>query len=359
MPDRLGEMAPHGGAWNDRGPHGAGADGALSAPVAVLLAEQTESGAFPSHVAAGDRIIADETCFVTAQVALLLTDLIDKGEGRGLLTGPDCMALRQARARALDFIETCAAPDLSGAFHFYPPENEEGDEGVGRRAVARLPIRLAADGDDTALAWLALMAGGRRTRQAARDCLPALFERLRAGARRRGDPPFLRPALYRTWFVPSGEDNPVDLIVNINMLACLAAAGCSSAKSDPAARAVVAACRECDLSRSALRAFAPYYADPCELEIALARALDLGAEALRPAHARMAAHGDDARDRNAGRPRQRALYCNAHGRPIWRAPALQAARHCRDRLQALTEIPVFPSSSPGGSHDDDAKVCSR
>ncbi|GGE87292.1 hypothetical protein H1W37_06410 [Stappia taiwanensis] len=302
MPDRLGDMAPHGGAWKYRGPQGA--DGALSASVAALLAEQAERGAFPSHVAAGDRSIADETCFVTAQVALLMTELIEKGEGRGLLAGPDCRALRRARARALDFIETCAAPDLAGAFHFYPPENEDGEEGGG-------------------------------------------------------DPPFLRPALYRTWFVAPGEDSPVDLIVNINILACLAAAGCDPVKSAPAARAVVAACRECDLSRSALRAFAPYYADPCELEIALARALDLGAEALRPAHAQVAAHGDDARDRNAGRPRQRALYCNAHGRPIWRAPALQAARHCRDRLLALAEIPVFPSSSPGGSHDDDAKVCSR
>lgn len=287
---------------------------------AALLAEQTPSGAFPSAVDAGDGHVADETCFVTAQVALILCDVAERA-------GPGAAPLTGACERALDFIERCAAPDGSGAFSFYPP----GETG------ARLDLRLPPDADDTALAWLALMRGGRRPRAAARARLPGLFSSLSVRARRRGDPPFVRAALYRTWFDPPGgepsaAENPVDLIVNVNIVACLAEAGCDPAESRATVSAIAAACAHCDLSRSSLRSFAPYYADPTEVEIALARAVDRGAEELRPALEGLNAPGLDGEDRTAGRPVDRPLYCNAHGRPIWRSASLQRARRCRDRL---------------------------
>ncbi|MBL6430352.1 MAG: hypothetical protein HPM95_00495 [Alphaproteobacteria bacterium] len=126
-----------------------------------LLAFQCASGAFPSTVEGPEGRVADETCFVTAQVALILASLARQG-ARARETQP--VALRRALARALDFVETCAVPEVPGAFSFYPPDG-----------TARLAIRLPADADDTALAWMALMAGGRRSPQDAATVLARLF----------------------------------------------------------------------------------------------------------------------------------------------------------------------------------------
>src|SRR3954466_924631 len=80
----------------------------------ALLAMQAGSGAFPSTVDVGDRLVSDETCFVTAQVALILFDVVE----RRMMRAPSVI---RARERALDFIEQCAAPGGAGAFQFYPP----------------------------------------------------------------------------------------------------------------------------------------------------------------------------------------------------------------------------------------------
>lgn len=308
-----------------------------------LLARQAPEGAFPSQVAGPSGTIADETCFVTAQVALILARLIAAPDGPVV---PD--ALATALHRALDFIEACESGQDAGAFRFYP-------SGL---AAPRLDIDLAADADDTALAWMALVAGGRRSRAGAGVALSRLLPRFACGAARRGDPPFARAPLLRTW-AGGGEPDPVDLIVNINMAAALALCAPASRPAvgeagEAIAARIVAAFADHAPDRSALRALAPYYADPAEAGIALERALACGADALAPLAARLLPLAD--RDREAGRPASRPLYCNAHGRPFWRAPALQLARRLADTLALSFDQPFSPPSISGGSHDFDAQV---
>lgn len=293
--------------------------------LAELLSEQTAHGAFPSWVESGDVVHRDATCFVTAQVALILQDL--------LATSPSqARALREARDRALTFVEACAAPELSGAFRFYPYDLDS----------PRLAIRLPPDGDDTALAWLALLRAGWRSKAEARAVLPSLFDRLRAAGSQRGDPPWLRRGAYRTWFDDLG--GPPDVCVNANILAALAEAGCP-AVPEPAA-AITAACATLEPSNLTLRALAPFYADAAEVAIALERAVSAGARDLAPAAMRTA--DLNWRDRLAGRPANRPLYCNAHGRPLWRSPSLQQARRRLDQLAAVISSEDLFSSTVGG-----------
>jgi len=295
-----------------------------------LLALQTQSGAFPSTVEGPDGPVVDETCFVTAQVVLLLI------EGRACVTGA-AQERKRAIERALDFIESCAANDPAGAFCFYPPE----------RATPRLDIALPPDADDTALAWLALMAGGRRTPAEARAALTALIPLLQVRATRRGDPPFARAPLLRTWFAGPDAPNPVDLIVNINMLAGLAAAGCSPEFWRGRAARLRALLPSHVPDRSEVRVLAPYYADGAELAIARRRAARVGvADLAGPAGVPAAA--DD--------PLDRPLYCNAHGRPIWRAPALQLARRCLASTSGAVSSRVDATLISGGPHDVHAQI---
>ena len=306
-----------------------------------LLALQCPSGAFPSTVEGPEARVADETCFVTAQVALILASLARQG-ARACETKP--VALRRALARALDFVETCAVPEVPGAFSFYPPDG-----------TARLAIRLPADADDTALAWMALMAGGRRSPQDAATVLARLFAGHGVRAPRRGDPPFVRAPMVRTWLEAEAPANPVDLIVNLNVLASLAAAGVTPDAHDGfAARLssrLAAALPQDPPSLSQLRMLAPFYAHPRELAEALARAVDAGVSLLTPALERIAPRAATALHED-----DQPLYCNAHGRPLWRSPALQAARRCRDGLPQDVQTPFISSSISGGSHDIHAQI---
>lgn len=286
-------------------------------PLACLLAMQTASGAFPSTVDGGAVRLADETCFVTSSVVLLLLDI---SNSIGKL--PD---LDRAIARGLAFIERCADPDLPGAFRFYP-----------RRAQGfQVRHDLPPDADDTALAWMALVGAGSRSAQQAADAVEPLFDRIRIRARSRGDAPWVRTGVYRTWLDGSLAVNPADLCVNANILACRAIAGL------PRLPEVVETLRSTRRAWTAtpgnLRVLAPYYAHPDEVEIAIARAVRTGA---------MPQDGLSATPEPA--PDDQPLYCNSHGRPIWRSPALHRARHLQRALIQPKEI----------VHAPDAAICS-
>lgn len=299
----------------------------MTEPLDRLLGSQSERGAFPSRVEGGGGTIADETCFVTAQVALILADLRARGAA--------APALDASLERALDFVAACACPQVPGAYLFYPPA----------LPGPRLPIGLPPDADDSALAWLALIRGGRRTRAEARAVLPELFARVSGGGARHGDPAWVRAGVRRTWL--TGAGGPADIGVNANILAALAEAGCAPGADDlRACAAIGAACALVEPDRSALRALAPFYAHPAEVAIALERAVEAGMDALAPAAARLACH--EAADRAAGRPPDRPLYCNAHGRPLWRSPALQLARRLLDQAapSRATRIPTLNRGRP-------------
>jgi hypothetical protein len=85
------------------------------------------------------------------------------------------------------------------------------------------------------------------------------------------------------------------------------------------------------------RLLAPFYASISELEPAVNRAHALGASTLGPCRKWIAkaGRGDDPFDDD------QPLYCNQHGSPVWRAPALQRARRLAERGGPwTTEAPI-------------------
>jgi hypothetical protein len=260
--------------------------------VTAFLAMQRPSGAFPSQVEG----MEDETCFVTASVALLL----------------DPQRHGAACARALDFIERCESPRYPGAFMFYPAQGP----------TPRLIDRLPPDADDTALAWLALLHGQRRTVAAARSA----FEQVIAPAARRIvhglAPPWIRPHAVRTWLVDAGSENLVDLTVNANVVALAHRIGLSRHPACQGAQAsLLSAAGGLYEPRAFARRLSPYYADISELWLGVRRATAHGAGQLEPVLAWLAPLAGSEMFRS-----DKPLYCNDHGQPVWRSPALQAAR---------------------------------
>ncbi|MFD2174704.1 hypothetical protein [Rhodobacter lacus] len=257
-----------------------------------VLTRQSAAGAFPSEVAG----MVDETCFVTASVALCL----------------DPAAHRAALERALDFIESCEDARHPGAFAFYPPQ------GRGPMLVRGLP----PDADDTALAWLALLHGQRRSADRARAAFEAVIAPAACLFVPGTAPPWVRGGAVRTWLIERGRDNPVDLAVNANVLALACRLGLDA---HPVARGASASL--CAAAAGAFdpalfaRRLAPYYAHVSELWFAVRRAAAQGARALDPVLSWLAPLLG-----SAALAPDKPLYCNDHGQPVWRAPVLQQAR---------------------------------
>jgi hypothetical protein len=270
--------------------------GANDLEMTNVLASQCSNGAFPSEVEG----LVDQNCFVTASVALLL----DPCEHSAPLS------------RALDFIERCEWAGRPGAFSFYPLD----------RSAPRIVEALPPDADDTALAWLALVHGRRRSVAEAR----AAFARWIAPASRQmvsGDsPPWIRPNAVRTWLVEQGRDNPIDLAVNANVAALAARIGLADHSASRGACDSLLAAAEGGFDPLAfLCRLSPYYADVSELWLAVHRAVSFGASQLAPARDWLG----QALGPAVLRP-DKPLCCNAHRAPLWRSPVLQAARRLLD-----------------------------
>jgi len=271
-----------------------------------VLAAQCANGAFASTVTRGAERIEDHSCFVTGSVALLLHVLASSGRG-------ERARLERARERALDFVEACESPQLPGAFCFYPADDRS----------PRVVYGLAADADDTAVAWLALLAAGRRgiaaARKAFRECIGPASRQLVPG-----HAPWLRPGAVRTFLLEQGRDNPFDLVVNANVAALAARIGERDHPAAVGARASLraAACGRYDARRLGRRLTPFYPCSVCELRLAVARAIALGAAELAPVLEWLAERSGDDDPLRQDKP----LYCNDHGQPLWRAPCLQQAR---------------------------------
>ncbi|ETD90614.1 hypothetical protein U713_04895 [Rhodobacter capsulatus YW2] len=296
----------------------------------AVLSRQTATGAFPSEVAG----MEDETCFVTASVALCL----------------DPVAHRPALDRALDFIESCEDPRLPGAFAFYPPR------GRGPMLVRGLP----PDADDTALAWLALLHGGRRGTDPARAAFDARIAPAACLMVPGAAPPWVRRGAVRTWLIERGRDNPVDLAVNANVLALACRLGLAAhpVAQGAAASLAAAAAGGFDPARFARR-LAPFYADVTELWFAVRRAAALDDGTLGPVLEPVLAWLAPLLGSRA-LALDKPLYCNDHGRPVWRAPVLQRARRTTPapRLPhsdacAFKQTPAFFKQTPALSNKGD------
>lgn len=272
-------------------------------PLATLLVLQRPSGAFPSTVGTGPDRVDDETCFVTASVALCLIELANAGSSPA----------RVALARALDFVEGCEAADAPGAFGFYPADP----------ATPRVVSRLPADADDTAIAWLALVSSGRRGIVEARTAFRARIGPASRQVISGVAPPWTQPGAVQTWLAEVGPHNPIDLAVNANVAALAARIGETEHSAYRGACDSLLAAARGGYDPTALgRRLAPFYASVCELLLAVARASVLGATVLEPCLGWLSgAHRglDPLRD-------DKPLYCDEPGTPVWIAPALQRAR---------------------------------
>ena len=168
----------------------------------VILAAQDERGAFASFVASAGREIDDRNGFITALVVRTL--------GHGQLPH----RLHHARQRALDYLERCERRGAPGTFGFWPEED-------------RPPWApdLPADADDTAVIALELHRAGRRPLDwLRRVALTVLLPFRVAAPEIESEPAWIRPGVFRTWLAHR-LPNPVDCVVNVNVMALLASAG--------------------------------------------------------------------------------------------------------------------------------------
>ena len=173
----------------------------LARPLALL---QDLSGAFHRSIVSKDRCVDDCNGFATALVLRAM---------RHYSAAPELEALRQ---RALDFLESCASPQLPGAFGFWPLSQ--------RPAWA---CRVPADIDDTAVINLEPAIHGRRSLiDVQRVFYEVLLPNLLVDVDPYG-PPWMIPLVFPTWLAPDSQHrpNPVDCCVNTNVLALMAYAG--------------------------------------------------------------------------------------------------------------------------------------
>ena len=268
-----------------------------------ILAEQSPSGAFRSRVESEGAVTPDENAFVTSCVVLELADRLPA----------------DSLDRALRFLESCEDRRLACAYRFYP-EHPSGP------ALA-IP-GLVPDADDTVLALLALATRGRADVTRVDHCLAEVLEPNRVFFRADDEDGWVAPGAFRTWLNRRARGNPVDACVNANVAALYAWRGLADS---PACRAACAAVergvRRGVGREGTVRLIMPFYAHPLEILYAVRRAVEFGATSLSAILGWLSRQPWAAHDEANVWPRDRPICCNSHGRPIWTAPSLQAARH--------------------------------
>ena len=277
--------------------------------LADILATQHAEGGFPSLVEQPEGSKQDYNCFITALTVLELLEV------RKYF--PEHKALQDAIERACSFLEHCEAPDLPGAFWYYPSNIN----------TPRLNIAISPDLDDSAVAWLALLMAGTRGERAALSAIESVFEANRQSYRPPRAGKWVRPGAFRTWIGLPTHRNPVDCCVNANIIALYAYLHRNDRESYRAAVTTVS--KGVSITKASYlyqRSLTPYYAHAMELLYAVRRAVRQGAYELQAALVVLEAQDWNHETSAAPYPRDRPICCNDWGKPIWTAPVLQAAR---------------------------------
>ena len=276
----------------------------------TIIADQSAAGAFRSSIHRGALAEADWNGFTTAHTLRALHDL------------PACAPLTQARERALGFLARCEAPDRPGAFGFWP-----------RAAWPAWAAAVPADADDTAVIAVELARHGRIDKATLRRIACTLLVPHRLDRVVPPAPPWLRRGAFLTWLHQRARPNIVDCCVNANVVALMAFAGVTHLPGYAEAIALIAAgISWAGDSPPRQRALIPFYAHPAELLIAVAHAVECGADALRPAYTSMRQHWPAIAAAASCPPPDQPLWSNAYGKVIWCSPALQAARRLRHAI---------------------------
>ncbi len=267
--------------------------------VLELTELQDDEGYFASQVRWGDgSVTADRNLFGTA---LVLRALRHQG---------DDPALRAIRVRSLDLLEGAYLAAPGGACSFWTDAARPG----WARAVP-------PDADDTAVITHELLRAGRVGQdQALRTACHVLLAH-----RVRQDnqvilPPWVRPGAFVTWLRRDHRANPVDLVVNVNVVALLSRLGCTHVPGyDAAVDSVVAGLDWAGDDAVRQSTLTPFYCGAEELAEALAHAVECGASGLEKAWRMVSV-------RHHGASSEHVSFRSAYGRATWQVPALTAAR---------------------------------
>jgi hypothetical protein len=263
---------------------------------ADLLKFQTASGAFASEPHLQSRIVTDENSFITSLILLQLAHFKEDPQ------------ISEACKKAADFLLKCSH---AGAFWFYA---------LGEQP-AWIREALPADIDDTALGSLALFRAGLWTRDQLRQQVD-LLGRYRIAQIPRGAAWF-RAGVFPTWMSHSRMRNAIDLCVNVNVLALLAAAEASPARSEGILEMIEAALDWAGTSGERARLLIPYYAHPAELAFALARAAAFGCSDANGLLVKVQAQSWSVQDNESSS----GICCSLGGGAVWHSKALAIARN--------------------------------
>src|ERR1700674_2264150 len=267
----------------------------------LLFSLQTDTGAFQSTAHMGETTLHDYNGFVTA---LVLRELEP-------FAGLDGWS--EPLGRALSFLEECESPLRPGFFSFWP-----------RHQWPVWAPRVPEDADDTAAIASELLFYGRiDLKKAQLIASSALIPYRLELAPETADKPWIRPGAFLTWLNHRCEPNPMDCVVNVNVLAFLAQAEFASQPG------CIEACQMVrgGISWSArrweyLEQLSPYYPEASELGFALKNAIRKGAANRRVCL--------NAREQfpvaRSGEHPSKHLFSGADVTTLWSSTALWAAR---------------------------------
>lgn len=268
--------------------------------IQFLLSVQADSGAFQSTVHRGGLSADDYNGFVTALVLRELEPLA------GL------PALRDPFRRALDFMAECEAPSRVGFFAFWPQS----------QWPLWAPL-IPEDSDCTATIASELLHYGRIDLERAREiAMTALVPYRLENPPDPGDKPWIRTGAFLTWQIRS-VPNPMDCVVNVNVLAFLAQIGFQHQPGYSDACKMVSDAVSSTAGRwECLEQLSPYYPEPAELVAALKNALRRGAGSLRPCFEEL----ERFPSRHFHNDPSNILFSMADRSTLWSSRAIWAAR---------------------------------
>ncbi|ROP62615.1 hypothetical protein EDF81_1115 [Enterobacter sp. BIGb0383] len=284
----------------------------------ALLAQQSASGAFPSHVRTPDgRWHRDENAFVTAQVLRTLDHTPQ--------TAP-CIE------KALDFLTTCE--NRPHHFSFWPP---------GAHPAWMGSERIASDIDDTAIITEQLYRFGRLSQDRVRETLLQMnsYRLQRVDPRLKAEQHQWAECLsFYTWMQEDNDIRHLDCCVNTNALILLHILAAESGIVPPAYRRIIQMLNQAvqwsGESYDRLSALIPYYAHPAEWLTTLVYARRRGVPDLSPVI------NDLARWQLPARCQESPLYQRHDGCFLWTSPCLNAFRtlaqseHTEERYEYIS-----------------------
>ena len=287
----MGAVRPASELSNDR-------DGYAGKRSSLTDAEDpTRVGFIDSWMESAGQRLPDRNGFITALAVRAL-------RGQSMVI-PDAM---------LDALEQCRSP--GAGYGFWPA-------GARPEWAPQLPD----DADDTAIMTLELHAAGRLSREEARRIACLTIGRHRVAQLPVLRPPWLRTGVFSTWHRRGIALDLIDCTATANALAAFAALDLHGI---PGVRASTAMLRDAvawagdDAARAC--SLSPFYPEPAEFVLALAHAVEAGADELASIHA-TATQTPWGRDAAARAAHDDHRVCSSpYGAAVWRSPALARIR---------------------------------